>query len=55
MSDLIYCIITSQAVSYASTEKLSRLESEIAVKTEELASQRRALDNAWAENSENKR
>ncbi len=44
-----------QAVSQASTEKFNRLEAEISSKTEEILSQRRALDNAWAENNELKR
>ncbi len=44
-----------QAVSQASTDKISKLESELASKIEEISSQRRALDSAWNENSEFKR
>lgn len=44
-----------QAVSQASTEKLVRLEAELTSKTEEYASQRRALEGAWAEANELKR
>ena len=44
-----------QAVSQASTDKLARLEAEIATKVDEIASQRRALDGAWAETNELKR
>jgi predicted nucleic acid-binding Zn-ribbon protein len=39
----------------ATSDKLARLESELAQKTDELASQRRALESSWQENSENKR
>ena len=44
-----------QAVSQASSDKISKLESELANKIEEISSQRRALDSAWNENSECKR
>jgi chromosome segregation ATPase len=44
-----------QAVSQASTEKLVRLEAELTAKTEEYASQRRALEAAWTEATELKR
>eukprot|EP01038_Epipyxis_sp_PR26KG_P007097 gene7097-9683_t len=44
-----------QAVSQASSEKLSRLEAEINSKSDELASQRRALENSWNEINELKR
>ena len=44
-----------QAVSQASTDKLSRLEGDIGSKAEELASQRRAMEAAWAEINESKR
>ena len=44
-----------QAVSQASAEKLAKLEAEINSRSDELASQRRALENAWNENNELKR
>ena len=44
-----------QAVSQASTDKLSRLEGDINSKADELLSQRRAMEAAWAENNESKR
>ena len=44
-----------QAVSQASTDKLSRLEGDITSKADELSSQRRAMETAWAENNESKR
>jgi len=44
-----------QAVSQASADKLARLETELGSKGEEFASQRRALEGAWAETSELKR
>ena len=44
-----------QAVSQASSEKLSKLEAEIASKTDELMVQRRALETAWAEINDYKR
>jgi chromosome segregation ATPase len=44
-----------QAVSQASTEKMIRLETEVVSKTEEVASQKQALESAWAEAAEAKR
>lgn len=44
-----------QAVSQASTDKLMKLEAEIAGKIDELASQRRALEAAWGDNTDLKR
>jgi len=44
-----------QAVSQASSEKLAKLEADLNAKSEELASQRRALENSWSENNDLKR
>jgi chromosome segregation ATPase len=44
-----------QAVSQASAEKLRILESEVLTKTEELNSQRKALETSWGESSDLKR
>ena len=44
-----------QAVSSASNDRLVRLESELNLKIEELVSQKKALDTAWAENGDLKR
>jgi chromosome segregation ATPase len=44
-----------QAVSQASAEKLRMLESEVLTKSEELNSQRKALETSWAESSDLKR
>lgn len=43
------------AVSQATTEKLSKLEAEVHSKADEIASQKRALESTWGENSELKR
>lgn len=44
-----------QAVSQATSDKLSKLETELNTKSDELSSQKRALENAWAESNELKR
>ena len=44
-----------QAVSHASTDKLAKLEGELAAKLGEIASQRTALETAWSDNGELKR
>ena len=54
-SNAIKSLSAMQAVSQASTDKLSRLEGDVASKGEELASQRRAMEAAWAESNETKR
>ncbi|CAE7668679.1 LAMB1, partial [Symbiodinium microadriaticum] len=44
-----------QAVSQASQDKITKLEADIQSMAEEIASQRRAMESAWNENSELKR
>ena len=44
-----------QAVSHASTDKLAKLEGELAAKLGEIASQKTALETAWSDNGELKR
>ena len=44
-----------QAVSQASTDKLAKLEAEVVTKADEILSQKRALESAWAEANELKR
>jgi hypothetical protein len=44
-----------QAVSVASTDKISKVEAELSSKAEELQTQRKALETAWADNSELKK
>jgi predicted nucleic acid-binding Zn-ribbon protein len=44
-----------QAVSHASTDKLAKLENELASKINEILSQRTALETAWSDNGELKR
>ena len=54
-SNAIKSLSAMQAVSQASTDKLSRLEGDIVSKSEELGSQRRAMEAAWADSNETKR
>ena len=54
-SSAVKSLSAMQAVSQASTDKLSRLEGDIGSKADELASQRKAMEAAWAENNESKR
>ena len=44
-----------QAVSQASQDRITKLEAELQSVSEEMASQRRALESAWSENNELKR
>lgn len=55
MPDTIVKFIVIQAVSQNAQDKIYKLEAEVSTLSDELATQRRALESAWSDNSDLKR